>query len=129
MELNQTRILIMDDEVTLRQAVGDMLQMLGYFVEGVDEGQETIEKYTAALEAGNPFDIVIMDLTIPGGMGAQETIQRLSAIDPDVNAVVSSGYPDDPVIANYKEYGFKGAIVKPFTLRDLRKTLASLTEQ
>jgi PAS domain S-box-containing protein len=121
---SQARILVMDDEKTVREITGRMIRHAGYEnVELSADGREALKLYKAALEAGEPFSLVILDLTVPGAMGGQETIGELLKVDPGVNAVVSSGYADDPVIAGYREYGFSGAIVKPFTLEDLRQVL------
>ena len=79
--------------------------------------------YKKAKESGNPFDIVIMDLTVPGGMGGKEAIKRLLEIDPGVRAIVSSGYSNDPVMSNFKRYGFKGVVAKPYKMKDLAEVL------
>ena len=119
----QGRILVMDDEASLRKMVGRMLKNLGYESEFAKDGAETIEMYKEAKEAEKPYDAVILDLTIPGGMGGKEAINKLLEIDPEVKAVVSSGYSDDPVLANFQEYGFKGMMPKPFESRSLSKVL------
>jgi CheY-like chemotaxis protein len=93
------RILLMDDEEDVRQTTGDVLKRLGYTVVFADDGLRTIDLYQEARKAGAPFDAVIMDLTIPGGMGGNETIERLLAIDPKVRAILSSGYLNDPIMA------------------------------
>ena len=84
--------------------------------------------YENAKGTGDSFDLVITDLTVPGGMGGQETIQRLIMFDPDVKAIVSSGYSNDPVMANFKEYGFQGVIAKPYRLLELSKILNKVME-
>jgi len=96
---------------------------LGYKVTCAAEGQEAIELYNKGKKSGNPFDAVIMDLTIPGGMGGKETIQKLIQIDPNVKAVVASGYSNDPVMARYKDFRFKDIIVKPFSIEELGRVL------
>jgi CheY-like chemotaxis protein len=110
----QGRILVMDDEASLRKMVGRVLEKLGYEPEFAEDGAEAIDKYKGAIESGKPYDAVILDLTIPGGMGGKEAIEKLLEIDPAVKAIVSSGYSDDPVLANFEEYGFKGMMPKPF---------------
>ena len=120
------RILLMDDEETIHQLVGRTLKVLGYEVKSVYDGDEALQGYKAALETDNPFDIVIMDLTIPGGMGGREAIGRLHEIDPQARVIVSSGYANDPVIANYEEYGFVGRVVKPIDVEDLADTVKSV---
>lgn len=113
----------MDDEDLILDVVGSMLEYLGYGVELSRTGHEALEKYKAALDAGTPFDAVIMDLTIPGGRGGKEVIQDLRALDPRVRAIVSSGYSNDPIMCNCTEYGFKGVVKKPFKMEDLRDVL------
>jgi nitrogen-specific signal transduction histidine kinase/CheY-like chemotaxis protein len=113
------RILVMDDDEILRGASKSMLKVLGYEVALAQEGAEAIAAYQQAKEAGRPFDAVIMDLTIPGGMGGKETIKKLLEIDPAAKAIVSSGYSNDPVMAEYAKYGFRGAMIKPYRIKDL----------
>jgi PAS domain S-box-containing protein len=119
----QGRILVMDDEAPLRKMVGRMLQNLGYEAEVAKDGAEAIQMVKKAKETEKPYDAVILDLTIPGGMGGKEAIKKLLEIDPEVNAIVSSGYSDDPVLANFQEYGFKGMMPKPFEFQSLSKVL------
>jgi PAS domain S-box-containing protein len=117
------RILIMDDEEVIRDVVGEMLVHLGYEVGFAGDGAEAIRLYREAMEASQPFHAVIMDLTIPGGMGGKEAIAKLREIDANVKAIVSSGYSNDPVMANFKEYGFIGVVTKPYKMKDLSETL------
>ena len=119
----QGRILVMDDEASLRKTVGRMLEKLGYESEFAKDGAEAIRMYREAKEAEKPHDAVILDLTVPGGMGGKEAIKKLLEIDPEVKAIVSSGYSDDPVLSNFQEYGFKGVMPKPFDPRSLAKVL------
>ena len=123
------KILVMDDEEIIREVVLQMLLKSGYEVETVDDGHQALEKYKRALDAEEPFDIIIMDLTIPGGMGGQETMKEILALDPDARAIVSSGYADDPVMANYSEYGFRGISTKPYSLNQLLEVLRLVMEQ
>jgi CheY-like chemotaxis protein len=106
-----------------------MLEKLGYKVESTKEGKETLQKYKENLEKDQPFDAVILDLTIPGGMGGKETISKLLELDPNVRALVSSGYSNDPILAKYKDYGFKGLIVKPYDTEALSKAISKLLEE
>lgn len=121
------RILIMDDEEIVLEAAGDVLQHLGYTVDVARDGKEAIDMYTKALKK-EPFDVVIMDLTIAGGMGGKEALQKLLEIDPDAKAIVSSGYSTSPVMADYKRYGFKGVVTKPYTVEELSETLHKIME-
>ena len=97
--------------------------MLGYVSEFAKDGAEAIRMYREAKESEKPYDVVILDLTVPGGMGGKEAIKKLLEIDPEVKAIVSSGYSDDPVLSNFQEYGFKGVMPKPFESRSLGKVL------
>ncbi|MCF8146748.1 MAG: PAS domain S-box protein [Deltaproteobacteria bacterium] len=117
------RILVMDDEAPLRKMLGQVLSKLGYESEFAGDGAEAVRMVKKARESGKPFDAVILDLTVPGGMGGKEAIRRLLEIDPGVKAIVFSGYSDDPVLANFREYGFKGMIPKPFDLLSLGTVL------
>jgi len=120
------RVLVMDDEEIIRELAITSLEFLGYSVDAVEDGQACIDAYQAAREAGNPYDVVIMDLTIPGGMGGVEAIKRLRELDPDIIAIVSSGYSSGPVMANYEEHGFKGMVAKPYKIEELAKALGAL---
>ncbi len=122
------RVLVMDDEKAIREVVSVLLKKVGFSVEAVEDGAQVIERYREAMERNEPFDVVIMDLTIPGGMGGKEAIKSLLTLDPGAKAIVSSGYTDDPIMANYTEYGFKGVAVKPYTITKLRETLDSVLQ-
>ncbi len=113
------KILVLDDDNTIRELINTMLGSLGYDVTTVADGIEVIKEYKKALESNSPFDVVIMDLTIPGGMGARETIDILKELDPKVKAIVSSGYSNDLIVSEYKKYGFEGAITKPYGIKEL----------
>lgn len=120
------KVLLMDDQRSLRDMVGETLAYLGYEVNCVSEGGEAIELYKKAKEEGNGFDAVILDLTIPGGMGGKETIEELLKIDTEVKAIVSSGYSNDPIMSEYRQYGFSDVINKPFEITELSNILNKL---
>lgn len=120
------RVLVMDDEKIIRQVLGDMLSALGYEAVCVKDGAEAIEAYTEAMGTEKPYDIIIMDLTIPGGLGGKDTIRILVDKDPKVKAIVSSGYSNDPVMANYKQYGFLDIVVKPYNIERLGEVLETV---
>jgi CheY-like chemotaxis protein len=117
------RILVMDDEAMIRNLAGELLTYLGYTVDFALDGTEAIKRYKKALASNEPFDAVILDLTVKGGMGGKKTIQRLAKIDPHVVGIVSSGYSNDPVIAEYERHGFKGVVTKPYTMGELGEKL------
>jgi signal transduction histidine kinase/CheY-like chemotaxis protein len=120
------RILIMDDQDSIRELLTRMLTTMGCECKAVEDGESAIDEYQQAFMAGAPYDIVFMDLTIPGGMGGKDAIQEILKIDPEVVAVVASGYSNDPIMADFARYGFKGRLEKPFKISDLQKLLASL---
>lgn len=120
------RILIMDDEEIVREVAGEMLNLIGFDVDFALHGEEALQKYSEAQMNGKPFDVVIMDLTVPGGMGGGEAIKKLLEIDPEVRAIVSSGYSNNPIMANFKDYGFKGMVSKPFHFDEMQKILESI---
>jgi len=119
----------MDDEYTIRTILSEQLRSLKYIVEAVEEGAEAIRLYKNAREAGKQFDVVIMDLTVSGGMGGKDAIEKLLEIDPEARVVVMSGYANDSIMANYKEYGFKGVIAKPHDIRELDETLQKVVTE
>jgi CheY-like chemotaxis protein len=122
------RVLVMDDEPVICRVASSILRRIGHRVETAATGEEAVELYRAAMEAGDPFDLVILDLTIRGGMGGAETVARLLEIDPEVVAVVSSGYSEDAGTAGYREQGFKAYLKKPYDLDDLRGVVNGLLE-
>ena len=121
--MGEGRVLLMDDEEIVRNAAEGLLESLGYEVILVPDGGEAIRLYGEAINSGNLIDVVILDLTVPGGMGGKEAILKLLEIDPDVKVIVSSGYSSDPIMANFREYNFKGCLAKPYRLVDLATVL------
>jgi PAS domain S-box-containing protein len=117
------RILVMDDDRKIRMVVDRFLKSLGYETVSVGDGTDAITRYREEQKAGAPFHAVIMDLTVPGGMGGKEAMEQLLKIDPAVTAIVSSGYSDDPVMANYREFGFQAVLAKPYQLHDLEQVV------
>jgi len=122
------RVLVMDDEEIVCSVVSRMLEILGYETETSSDGEGAIRLYSQALEEGTGYAVVIMDLTIPGGMGGVEAVGRLLAIDPTARIIVSSGYSNHEVMANYKKYGFAGVVAKPFRISDLGRVLKEVLE-
>jgi CheY-like chemotaxis protein len=124
--LGKVRILVMDDEQVVRYISGEFLKHLGYEVELAEDGAEAVARYKKAQESQQPFDIVILDLIVPGGMGGKEVLEKLLEISPDVQAIVSSGYSNDPIFSDFKRYGFKGVIAKPFDLEGLSESVSKV---
>lgn len=120
------KVLIMDDEEMILDVASELLMHLGYTVDTARNGEEAFAKYMKMYESGIPYDVVIMDLTIPGGMGGRELMQRLRERDPGITAIVSSGYSNDPIMANFEDYGFKGIITKPYQIEEISRTLNSV---
>ena len=120
----KVRLLLMEDEAVVAEMTIHMLHHLGYEdVEHARDGAEAVERFTRAQESGVPFDLVILDLTVKGGIGGKETIKRLKDINPSIRAIVISGYSSDPVMSDYANYGFCGSLRKPYGMRDLRAAL------
>jgi CheY-like chemotaxis protein len=123
------KILVMDDEPALREIIKGMLLRMGFeSVEAAGSGEEALKLYQEAMDAKETFNSVILDLTVPGGMGGSETLEKLREINPGVVAIVSSGYANEPIMSDFGKYGFKGVIIKPYTFDDLYKTMYSLVE-
>ncbi len=117
------KILVMDDDEDVRDSVGEALRLFGYQVAFASDGEETIDLYKKEKDSGSGFDAVIMDLTIPGGMGGAEAVKKLRKINPTLKALVSSGYSNSPVMSDYGKYGFSGVILKPYKIEDLSRVL------
>ena len=126
--MGKARILVMDDEEIIQDVLSNMLDFLGYEVELASDGRQAIDMYVKAREAQKPFNALIMDLTIHGGMGGKEAIKDLLKVDPDVRAIVSSGYSTDPAVTNFQEFGFKAVIAKPFKIEELKEILAGVVD-
>ncbi len=120
------KILVMDDEEVIREAIGEILTLLGYQVEFAKNDEEAIELYKEAKDSTTPFDVVIMDLNIRGGMGGKETIKNLLEIDPKVKGLVSSANSTDPLMIDFEKHGFSGAVNKPYNIEELSRTLDKL---
>ncbi|MBW7997113.1 MAG: PAS domain S-box protein [Candidatus Glassbacteria bacterium] len=118
------RVLLMDDERDLVKAITGILEFFGSDVEHARDGREALAKYKSGIRSGRPFDVVVMDLTIPGGMGGRETIGKLLEIDPQAKVIVSSGYSEDAVMADYRDYGFSYAITKPYGYKELMEAIS-----
>jgi two-component system cell cycle sensor histidine kinase/response regulator CckA len=120
------RILVMDDEETIGRMAADILRHYGYEAVWAANGEEAIALYERGISLKKRFDVVVLDLTIPGGMGAKETVLRLREIDPGVKAIATSGHFKDPLMVDFKKHGFMGALSKPFRIEDLADTVARI---
>jgi CheY-like chemotaxis protein len=124
--IEMARILVMDDEETILDVLGLILSELGHEVHTAKNGEEAIGLVQAAAAQGSRFDLLIMDLTIKGGMGGIDAIKRIREIDPEAIAIVSSGYSNDPVMSDPRKYGFIDVLQKPYTMHDLKEKLATI---
>jgi len=122
-----SRILVMDDEASVRGVTVRMLQSLGYAVEVVDNGNAAVEQYTQALKTGRPFDAILLDLMVPCGLGGREALEMISEIDPAVKAIMVTGCVQSSETTEFLDYGFKAVIAKPFTFEELKTTLRTVT--
>lgn len=123
------RVLVMDDEEAIRSVMMQMLNSLGYQSDAAIDGRQVVEKYRKSMGGKNKFDVVIMDLTVPGGVGGLEALTELKKIDPNIRAVVSSGYSHDPVLANYRKYGFLACVRKPFNISEIGRVLTEALDE
>jgi DNA-binding NtrC family response regulator len=119
----------MDDEALVLEVLGKILTYWGYEVDSAQDGRQAIDQYARAMAEGRAFHGVILDLTVPGGMGGKETLKQLQAMDPGVKAIVSSGYSDDPIMADFEKYGFSGGIAKPYKAAELIKILEAVIKK
>lgn len=124
----QTRgkILLMDDDDIVLEITGQMLESYGYVVVTAREGEDALQKYQHALAMAEPFDLVILDLTVRGGVGGLAVIKKILSLNPTAKVVVSTGYADDPALAKYQEYGFCAVMTKPYRLERLKKDLEQI---
>jgi len=120
------KILLMDDEEGIRDVAGKILEHLNCDAELAANGEEAMALFQKARESGRPFDLLILDLSIPGGMSGLDTMKQLQGIDPDVKAVLSTGYSDDPIVEDFRQLGFLGIMPKPYRIDDIREILTRL---
>ncbi len=123
------RILLMDDDFTIYEVAMHMLDIYGFEVDWVDTGEKAITKYKESISSGNPYDLLIMDLTVPGAMGGVQAVKEILEINPHAKVIVSSGYSNDPVMSHYREYGFVGVIAKPYKIEEMIKVITEVLSQ
>ena len=128
-KIRPARVLILDDEVGVRETMAEMLKLHGLQVETAETGEEALKIFTEALKRGEPFDLVILDLTVPGGLGGKELLPRLRELHPEVRAIVASGYSADPVMSYFERYGFNGVLVKPFSAKDMLEVVKQVLDE
>jgi PAS domain S-box-containing protein len=124
--VSRHRVLIMDDEAAIRTLAANMLEFLGYDTEVVEGGSAAIDRFERALTSGRPFDVVLLDLSVPGDLGGTEAVDRLGSLDPEVKTILMSGFAQHPAVTGFQAYGFNAVITKPFTLQELSATLHSV---
>jgi len=125
--LGKYRILLMDDEDSILSATSEMLSFLGHIVTIAKTGEEAIAFFRKAKDNALPFDAVILDITVPGGMGAEETLPLLREIEPGVRAIISSGYATHPLLISFAANGFSAALIKPYGFKELEESLGQLS--
>jgi CheY-like chemotaxis protein len=123
------KVLLMDDEQIILDVTLEVLQFLGYDVQFARDGAEAIALYIREKSANTPFDVVILDLSVPDGMGGREAIGKLKELDPSVKAIVSSGYTNDPCVQDYAGFGFAGKLAKPYKINDMKILLEQLIKK
>ncbi len=123
------RILYMDDDTMILRFAKKSLEYMGYRIDFAEKGEEALELYKKAMKEEDLYNCVVLDLTVPGGMGGRETLAELRKLDPDVRAIVSSGYSNDPVMAHYRENGFQGVVVKPYRIEELSETIHAVIKE
>ncbi|MDD1695538.1 MAG: response regulator [Methanoregula sp.] len=123
------KILVMDDEQVILDVTQEVLKFLNYDVMFAADGQTAIELYKKEKIAGSPFDIVILDLSVPTGLGGKETIEQLRNFDPAIKAIISSGYANDPVVQDFSRYGFSGRLTKPYKISEMKTILEQLMKK
>ncbi len=126
--LKNKKILFMDDELMLRNLVTNILKTFGYEIVVAGDGQEALDLYNLAKKEENPFDLIIVDLTVPGGMGGKETVKIIRQTDKAIKAIVSSGYSNDPIMSEYKSFEFDGVISKPFKVDNMVQEVKRVLE-
>lgn len=119
----------MDDEQIILDVTQEVLAFLGYEVVFAQDGQAVLDLYREEMQGQSPFDAVILDLSIPEGMGGKEAIQKFRELDPSVKAIVSSGHSNDPVVVEYEKYGFSGRLTKPYKINDMKEILDLLVKK
>jgi signal transduction histidine kinase/CheY-like chemotaxis protein len=122
-------VLVMDDEAMIVEVISMMLDELGCTVDACSDGSEAVTCYQAAFDSGKRYDVVILDLTVPGGMGGVEAARRIKMIDPSATLIVSSGYSHDTAMADYRGHGFSGQVMKPYTMERLSEELGRVLRQ
>jgi CheY-like chemotaxis protein len=123
------RVLILEDEPLIRQLIALHLTNIGCEVTQTSDGSETVARYHESINKGQPYDLLVMDLSIPGGMGGAAAMEKIRQMDPGVRAIVSSGYSDDPVMSRYLDYGFRAVLPKPYQPQELRELVEELLQE
>jgi CheY-like chemotaxis protein len=123
------KILLMDDEQVILDVIHEVLQFLGYDATFARDGVAAIEIYSREKTNGRPFDLVILDLTVPDGMGGKEAFEKLRKVDPTVKVVISSGFTDDPMMAEFAKFGLDGILAKPYRINDIKVLLERMIQK
>jgi CheY-like chemotaxis protein len=126
--IRKKRVLILDDEEMIRELTRDIFQLMGFEVETAGTGEEALAIFERAVSEKRRFDMVIFDLTLPGEMDGVDTLEAVRKIDPEVKAIVSSGYSEDNIMSAYRDFGFDAAVPKPYTITSLQEAIASILD-
>ncbi len=126
--IRKKRVLILDDEEMIRELTRDIFQLMGFEAETAGTGEEALAIFERAINEKRPFDMVIFDLTLPGDMDGVETLKAVRKLDPEVKAIVSSGYSEDNIMSAYRDFGFDAAVPKPYTITSLQEAIASILD-
>jgi len=124
--VSKGKVLLMDDEQVILDVTDEVLKFLGYDAMFAREGASAVEIFSRERQRGHPFDLVILDLSVPDGMGGKEAFEKIREIDPSVKVVISSGYTNDPMMTDYAKFGFSGILAKPYRINDIKVLLEKM---
>ena len=122
------KILYMDDEESIRKLAEKIMDLLGFDITTSSDGKDAVDIYEGHLKNGSSFDCVILDLTVPGGMGGKEAAEKILELNPSAKIIISSGYSNDPIMSDFAEYGLKGIVMKPFKIEEIKDIIKKVLD-